>query len=148
MQPPLFAGVADVYRTLAGNRKFGDRWLSCSLALGASTYIRQLHDGLRRSCMHDLRHRVGGVHTFNRRRRRQSYSRTLAAHPRTGERSGRSSIGSLTLLRFQMLHASSFQKRRLQGRDRFRHNASFGLIPSPQEVPVLKRQTVTVLIQT
>jgi hypothetical protein len=25
---------------------------------------------------------------------------------------------------------------------------SFGLIPSPEEVPVLKRQTVTVLIQT
>ena len=47
----------------------------CSRAPGASTYIRQLHDGLPQSCMHSADDRRDGGHTFCRRARRQSYPR-------------------------------------------------------------------------
>jgi hypothetical protein len=46
----------------------------CIRAPGASTYIRQLHDGLPQSCMHSRRSRRR-VHTFCRRDKRQSKPR-------------------------------------------------------------------------
>jgi transposase len=38
----------------------------CGRALGASTYIRQLHDGLPRSCVHGRARTRGAAHTFCR----------------------------------------------------------------------------------
>ena len=50
-------------------------------APGASTYIRQLRDGLPQSCVHKHRQPRRRVHTFCRRERRQSYSRLPVAPP-------------------------------------------------------------------
>src|SRR5215471_12266854 len=62
-------------------------------APGASTYIRQLRDGLPQSCVHKHRQPRRRVHTFCRREKRQSYSRLPLAPP--GSEGARSSTDHL-----------------------------------------------------